>query len=145
MNPNMVGKLAPNSSHLTRELIKYVTGRGYFRAVSYQNGDKMVTSPPSTIVELVQTSANRHVHGTDVIWMGWYWDGKKFCHGVLDGWEQLREMAWYGDGIRKLGDGDRLVTGCATKVKVSIPSHLRTERHLDVWHSRGLESDGVKG
>ena len=57
MNPNMVGELAPNSSHLTRELIKYVTGRGYFRAVSYQNGDKMVTSPPSTIVELVKSAA----------------------------------------------------------------------------------------
>ena len=42
----MVGKLAPNSSHLTRGLVKYVPGRGYFRAVSSQNGDKTVTSPP---------------------------------------------------------------------------------------------------
>ena len=24
------------------------------------------------------------------------------------GWEQLREMVWYGAGIRKLGDGDRI-------------------------------------
>ena len=65
MNPNMVGKLAPNSSHLTRELIKYVTGRGYFRAVSYQNGDKMVTSPPSTIVELVRCGEIR-ARSTDI-------------------------------------------------------------------------------
>ena len=27
-------------------LVKYVPGRDYFRAVSYQNGDKFVTPPP---------------------------------------------------------------------------------------------------
>ena len=42
----MVGKLAPNASHSTRGLAKYVPGRGYFRAVSSQYGDKFVTSPP---------------------------------------------------------------------------------------------------
>ena len=42
----MVGKLAPNSTHSTRELVKYVSGRGYFRAVSSQNGEKVVTFPP---------------------------------------------------------------------------------------------------
>ena len=46
MIPYMVGRLAPNSSHSTRGLVKYVSGRGYFRAVSSQNGDKIVTSPP---------------------------------------------------------------------------------------------------
>ena len=46
MIPHMVGKLAPNSSHLTRGLVICVPGRGYFRAVSSQNGNKMVTSPP---------------------------------------------------------------------------------------------------
>ena len=46
MIPYMIGKLAPNSSHLTRGLVKYVPGRGYFRAVPCQNGDKLVTSPP---------------------------------------------------------------------------------------------------
>ena len=46
MIPYMVGKLAPNSSLLNRGLVKYVPGRGYFRAVSSQNGDKFVTSPP---------------------------------------------------------------------------------------------------
>ena len=46
MIPYMVEKLAPNSSHLTRGLVKYVPGRGYFRAVSSQNGGKVVTSPP---------------------------------------------------------------------------------------------------
>ena len=54
MIPYMVGKLAPNSSHLTRGLVKYVPGRGYFRAVPSQNGDKFVTSSlPFPIVELV--------------------------------------------------------------------------------------------
>ena len=46
MVPYMVGQLAPNSSHLTRGLVKYVSGRGYFRTVPSQNGDKIVTSPP---------------------------------------------------------------------------------------------------
>ena len=42
----MVGKLAPNSSHLATGLVKYVPGRGYFRAVPSQNGDIFATSPP---------------------------------------------------------------------------------------------------
>ena len=46
MIPYMVGKLAPHSSHLTRGLVKYVSGRGYFRTVPSQNGDETVTSPP---------------------------------------------------------------------------------------------------
>ena len=46
MIPYMIGKLALNSSHLTRGLVKYVPGRGYFRAVPSKNGDKYVTSPP---------------------------------------------------------------------------------------------------
>ena len=41
----MAGKLAPNSSRLTRGLVKHVPGRGYFRAMSSQNGDKYATSP----------------------------------------------------------------------------------------------------
>ena len=49
----MVGKLAPNSNHSTRGLVKYVPGRGYFCAVPSQNGAKNVTSPPPTIVERV--------------------------------------------------------------------------------------------
>ena len=47
MIPYMVGKVSQNLSHLTRGLVKSVPGRGYFRAVSSQNGDKFVTSPPS--------------------------------------------------------------------------------------------------
>ena len=54
MIPYMVGKLAPNSSHLTRGLVKYVPGRGYFRAVPSQNRDKCVTSPPPPIVDFVE-------------------------------------------------------------------------------------------
>ena len=46
MIPYMVGKLAPNSSHLTRGFVKYVPGRGYFRAVPSQIGGKHVTTPP---------------------------------------------------------------------------------------------------
>ena len=46
MIPYMVGKLAPNSSHLTRGLVKYVSGRVFFRAVFSQNGNKYVKSPP---------------------------------------------------------------------------------------------------
>ena len=48
----MVGKLAPNSTHFTRGLVKYIPGRGYFGAVPSQNGDKFVTSSsPPPIVE----------------------------------------------------------------------------------------------
>ena len=32
-------------------------------------------------------------------------------------------MVWYGAGIRKLGDGDGMVTGGGTEIKVSIPFH----------------------
>ena len=42
---HMVGKLAPNPTHLTRGFGKYVPGRSYFRAFPSQNGDKIVTSP----------------------------------------------------------------------------------------------------
>ena len=49
MIPYMVGKLAPNPSHLTRGLVKYVPGRGYFRAVPSHNGDKYVTPPPQAL------------------------------------------------------------------------------------------------
>ena len=41
----MVGKLAPNLSHLTRGLVKSVPGRGFFRAVPSENGEKYVTYP----------------------------------------------------------------------------------------------------
>ena len=51
MIPYMVGKLAPNSTHFTKGLVKYVPGRGYFRAVPSQNGDNFVTSPPPPIFE----------------------------------------------------------------------------------------------
>ena len=53
MIPYMVGKVAPNSSHLTRGLVKKVSGRVYFRAVFSRNGDETVTSPPPPIVEQV--------------------------------------------------------------------------------------------
>ena len=54
---------------MTRGLVKYVPGKAYFRAVSSQNGDKIVTSPPPPppIVERVPCAgsnlgnAARHV------------------------------------------------------------------------------------
>ena len=49
----MVGMLAPNATHSTRGFVKYVLGKGYFHAVSSQNGDKIVTSPPASIVERI--------------------------------------------------------------------------------------------
>ena len=55
----MVGNLALNPTHSTRRgLVKYVPGKGYFRAVPSQNGDKFVTSPPPSIVERVTVGAN---------------------------------------------------------------------------------------
>ena len=61
MIPYMVGKLALNSTHVTRGLVKYVPGGGYYRAVLYQNGDKFVTSPPPPppIVERLAESRER--------------------------------------------------------------------------------------
>ena len=52
MIPYMVGKLAPNSTHVIRGLVKQGPGRGYFRVVPFQIGDKFVTSPHPLIVEL---------------------------------------------------------------------------------------------
>ena len=48
MIPYMVGKPALNPSHSTSGLVKYVLSRGYFRAVSSQNGDKIVILTPYT-------------------------------------------------------------------------------------------------
>ena len=73
MIPYMVGKLAPNSSYLTRGLVKDIPGRGYFRAVPSQKGDKYVTSPPPPIVELVEDengSAILMLYVDDVILLG---------------------------------------------------------------------------
>ena len=54
MIPYMAGKLATNSSRLTRGLVKHVPGRGYFRAIPSQTGTNMLhPRPPPPIVELV--------------------------------------------------------------------------------------------
>ena len=60
--PYMVGKLAPNSTHSTTGLVKYVPGRSYFRAVPSQNGDKFVTSPPPQFVSLLPPTSRDNVH-----------------------------------------------------------------------------------
>ena len=51
MIPYMVSKLARNSSPLIRGLVKYVSGRDYFRAVSSQNGDNcyFILAPPQSL------------------------------------------------------------------------------------------------
>ena len=46
MIPYMTGKLAPNSTHSIKRLVKYVLGRGHFRTVPSQNGDNFFTSAP---------------------------------------------------------------------------------------------------
>ena len=69
MIPHMVGKIAPNSTHSTKGLVKYVSGRGYFCAVSYQNGDKFVTSPPpAPIVERVGGNNSGNISYFAVPW-----------------------------------------------------------------------------
>ena len=39
-------------------------------------------------------------------------------------------MVWYGAGIRKLDDGDGMVTGGGTDIKVCIPSHPISFQHI---------------
>ena len=47
LNDPLHGRQAcPEFIAFDQGLVKYVPGRGYFRAVSSQNGDKFVTSPP---------------------------------------------------------------------------------------------------
>ena len=45
----MTGKLAPNSTHFSRGLVKYVPGRDCFRAVPSQSEDNFATSPPQSL------------------------------------------------------------------------------------------------
>ena len=62
----MAGKLALNSTHFTRGLVKYVPGRGYFRAVSFQNGDKFATSPTPPIVKRLDWPPVTAIPGADL-------------------------------------------------------------------------------
>ena len=55
---NLGSKLALNSAHFTRGLVKHAAGRGYFRAVPSQTGDEFVTSPPPPPQSLNNTSAS---------------------------------------------------------------------------------------
>ena len=47
--PNMVGKLAPNSIHFTRRLVKYVPGRGLFRAIPSQKRGQICEIPHQSL------------------------------------------------------------------------------------------------
>ena len=70
---------------------------------------------------------------------------RRFIMVCWMGWEQLRrEMVWYGAGIRKLDDGDGMVTGGGTEIKVSIPFHpifipFRWEYHPNTLPLKALD------
>ena len=66
----MVGKLASNSTHSIRGLVKYIPDRGYFRAVPSQNGDKFVTSPPPP-QSLIKSDHERDWPPCKVVFSGW--------------------------------------------------------------------------
>ena len=55
--------LPPNSTHFTRGLVKYVPGRGFFRATPYQNRDKFVTSPPPHLLNDCNTQGAKKQSG----------------------------------------------------------------------------------
>ena len=68
---------------------------------------------------------------------------RSFIMDCWMGWKQLREIVWYGAGIRKLGDGDGMVTGGGTDIKVSIPFHrilipFRGEYHPNTLPCKAL-------
>ena len=44
-------QIVPNSIYFTKALVKQAPGRGYFRVVPSQNGDKFMISPPPPIIE----------------------------------------------------------------------------------------------
>ena len=92
----MVSKLASNSTHSTRELVRYVTGWGYFRTVPFQNGDKLATSPlppnrwtgPSftrttlrAILALCQRTLGSERHRHASAWPDRLWTGPMVCGG----------------------------------------------------------------
>ena len=59
-------------------------------------------------------------------------------------------MVWYGAGIRKLGDGDLMITGGGTEMKVSIPSHaipipFRWEYHPNIFTRKALKLITMQG
>ena len=67
----MVGKLAPNSSQLSRGLVKYAPRRGYFRAVFSQNGDKLLhpRPPPQSLNgSSVKITGPRYQRPLKLVW-----------------------------------------------------------------------------
>ena len=71
----MIGKLAPNSTLFTRKLVKYVPGRGYFRAIPSQNGDKFATSPTPPIVERLDCWSHSGTNSNGARWGARCWEG----------------------------------------------------------------------
>ena len=74
---------------MTRGLVKYVPGRGYFRAVSSQNGDKFVTFPPSpqslngSYIEIGTFSADVVPKEVNVITAKWMFAWKTDSDGYI--------------------------------------------------------------
>ena len=69
------------------------------------------------------------------MWYGWNGIGMVRSFTMMMcwvGWKQLWEMVLYGAGIRKLCDGDGMVTGGGTEIKVSIPIPFRWEFHPNI-------------
>ena len=61
-----------NSTHSTRELVRYVPGWGYFRPVPSQNGDKLVSSPlpPQSLDGLVGYQFQNNEIGSFLLLLG---------------------------------------------------------------------------
>ena len=84
MIPNMVGKLSPSSSHLTRGLVKHVPGRGYFSCRSLPKlGQKC---RPLRIVELVDQARQSPSRGEE--------GGRPFDPVSTAATEGLRTRPW---------------------------------------------------
>ena len=70
MIPYMVGKLAPNSTHFTRRLVKYVPGREFFRAVPFPNGNKLRYShllDDSKVISIILGNAYNSIEKDTVV------------------------------------------------------------------------------
>ena len=88
MIPYMVGKLAPNSSHLTRGVVKSVPGRGYFRTVPLKTGTNMLhpLPPQSLNLSIVREERERK---------------KKRCVPEVTGAEHASKR--YSNEVRRFG------------------------------------------
>ena len=59
-----------NSTHFSRGLVKYVSGRGYFRVIPSQNGDTLLTSPPPIVERLVEAAGQVYNQTNEYVYLG---------------------------------------------------------------------------